>query len=80
MTHAGADDEGGVIYGSGSRLQWVGSLRRPRQDDAGRSPTPPMMGLVRSVRRTLDDGPVSMQFDQLTAVDRPQESGTGQVV
>lgn len=79
MTHAGADDEGGVIYGSGSRLQWVGSLRRPRQGDVGRPPAPAIMDLVRSVRRTLDDGPVSTQFNELAAVDGPQESGTGQV-
>jgi hypothetical protein len=36
-----------------------------------------MMDLVRSVRGTLDDGPISMQFDELAAVDGPQESGTG---
>jgi hypothetical protein len=31
-----------------------------------------MMDLVRSVRGTLDDGPISMQFDELAAVDGNQ--------
>ena len=37
------------------------------------------MSLARSVRRALDDSPVSMQFDELAAVDGPQKSGAGQV-